>query len=189
MFPGTHFCQGYSLRRGSIRLMLRPESLLASLGESHPHGRRRLDPRSFHWRGRPTPVSDLLRARTGSSRDRTRTGWYTTVTGCNPRSEYYSALRLLPPHPPPFGLAYRVGGTLSRHREASHVPAAPPGRPEEFHLQPPTDPDVRLSAHPARANYGVTAFPHSPASEAHWLRPCGWPAASSSSPVPFAPCA
>ena len=64
-----------------------------------------------------------------------------------------------------------------------------PGRPEEFHLQPPTDPDVRLSAHPARANHGVTAFPHSPASEAHRLIPCGWPAASSSSPVPFAPCA
>ena len=65
--------------------MLRPESLLASLGESHPHGRRRLDPRSFHRGGRPTPASDLLRARTGSSRGRTRTGWYTTVTGCNPR--------------------------------------------------------------------------------------------------------
>ncbi len=85
--------------------MLRPESLLASLGESHPHGRRRLDPRSFHWRGRPTPVSDLLRARTGSSRDRTRTGWYTTVTGCNPHSEYYGGLRLLPVRPPPSGPA------------------------------------------------------------------------------------
>ena len=36
----------------------------------------------------------------------------------------------------------KVWSTMSRH---------PPGRPGEFHPGPPTDPDVNLSIHPARA--------------------------------------
>src|SRR5215831_13664826 len=33
----------------------------------------------------------------------------------------------------------------------------PPGRPEESHHQSPTDPDVNVSAHPARASRSHTA--------------------------------
>ena len=45
---------------------------------------------------------------------------------CTPlaRSEYCAVLRLLPACLPPFGLACRVGHTLSRRREVSRVPAA-----------------------------------------------------------------
>ena len=34
-----------------------------------------------------------------------------------------------------------------------------PGRPEEFHLQSPTDPYVNLSIHTARANHTLETFP------------------------------
>ena len=56
-----------------------------------------------------------------------------------PRPEYYEEVRLLPALPSPFGLAYRVRRTLSRHREVSHVPA-PPLSAMPRSLTPPRSP-------------------------------------------------
>jgi hypothetical protein len=40
---------------------------------------------------------------------------------------------------------------LSQGLETEAHKSAPPGRPGEFHPEPPIDPDVTLSSHPARA--------------------------------------
>jgi hypothetical protein len=82
----------------------------------------------------------------------------------------------------------QAGRTRSRHllktnRHRGTVARPPPSRPGEFHSEPPTDPDVNLSIHPARATQrrlppsiktrSSSGFPLTPPRR-------GWPA-------PFAP--
>jgi hypothetical protein len=47
-----------------------------------------------------------------------------------------------------------LGQILNRTSHEMHV-SRPPGRPEEFHLQSPTDPYVNLSIHTARASHSL----------------------------------
>ena len=91
-----------------------------------------------------------------------------------PRSEYCAALRLLPARLPPFGLASRVGHTLSRRWEASRVPSCPDFR--HAALLDPAEVTVPL---PLRALVIAFRFVNAvgPRSnsvhEAELLHPCG----------------
>jgi hypothetical protein len=63
-----------------------------------------------------------------------------------------------------------------------------PGRPEEFHLQSPTDPYVNLSAYTARAGRALTASPLSGDTERRRSsRLPGWRSRSIGRLLPFAP--
>src|SRR5215470_20300737 len=68
----------------------------------------------------------------------------------------------------------RSSSAYSATRTASRSLSRSPGRPEESHHQSPTDPDVNVSAHPARASPSHTASRAVCSHKAYKLLPRTW---------------